>query len=382
MASTPVKEAISNAQSALAEAFRLLEIVQNAVDNGAVNESLGGDASRMVNGTLRASPTSRDRCEVVNLSTSSDSVIEPEQMTPPVFMMPTMDKCNQMVSVESVRWVASAEANNVFGSIERRDIVDLCSSPVKPSSFNLSIEVEKTKPPGTPLGTVTSTIDRLGSAKKIKREDFEFSTSPSATPPIDRNRSAKKIMTASSEQLTTAFVTNANRSAEKASPSHSSFASKIDGFTRRVRHNWSQMYVDDQAELGREDNTIEIILFEVKTKPSRIPIESAKKDARPRWNKLHAGILKLYEHKETGVTRIVQRNPAGQVKLNLSVRGNVFNLEKYLLPKKVGRAQIGCVSFYGTESEKIGKERFILSVNVDMLDKLYEKLIEMGARTT
>jgi len=133
------------------------------------------------------------------------------------------------------------------------------------------------------------------------------------------------------------------------------------------------------ADLGLESDTSETVLLEVKATPYCRRVESVGDDSV--WIKSPTGVLKLYKHTKTGVTRIVQRNDAGQVKLNVRVGGNgLIDLEKVLHPKKIGRRQLGSVAFTAYENPKVGIERFSLKVNADDMDILYDKLIEMGAK--
>jgi len=157
------------------------------------------------------------------------------------------------------------------------------------------------------------------------------------------------------------------------------------GFARALKTlsgNWTQSHTNDMskaADLGLESDTSETVLLEVKATPYSRRVESVGDDSV--WIKSPTGVLKLYKHTKTGVTRIVQRNDAGQVKLNVRVGGNgLIDLEKVLHPKKIGRRQLGSVAFTAYENPKVGIERFSLKVNADDLDILYDKLIEMGAK--
>lgn len=270
---------------------------------------------------------------------------------------------------------------DTLSAVDRPKAIDLCFPPV-------------TNPPATPPITTTPIVDRDRSAKRKKVGDFENEPGqelPTATPlasttsPIETIRSAKKVMTSrpahdakppTTPPMTTISSTDKIRSNEKAS---------MTGLARALKTlsgNWTQSHTNDlskTADLGLESDPSETVLLEVKATPYSRRVESVGDDSV--WIKSPTGMLKLYKHTKTGVTRIVQRNDAGQVKLNVRVGGNgLIDLEKVLHPKKIGRRQLGSVAFTAYENSKVGIERFSLKVNADDLDILYEKLIEMGAK--
>lgn len=110
----------------------------------------------------------------------------------------------------------------------------------------------------------------------------------------------------------------------------------IENLTKAIKKMHANDGTDDAvAEVGKEVNTEEDIVFEVKAKPFRVPITSENSCD---WTSSMPGKLKLYRHKKTQTTRLVQRNVIGTVKLNLAISGNVFDLERVFTDvKKKGR---------------------------------------------
>ena len=139
-------------------------------------------------------------------------------------------------------------------------------------------------------------------------------------------------------------------------------------------------------KLGKEKNEEEDIVFEAKAVLWRLPVRSDDSEKEETysggWAKSAAGSLKLYRHKETEKTRLVQRNHAGQVKLNLSIGEGVTELEKVVTSqKKKGRKakQVAYVKFVAVADEDVGLEFFLLKVKPDKVDMLYYVLKGMGA---
>ena len=141
--------------------------------------------------------------------------------------------------------------------------------------------------------------------------------------------------------------------------------------------------------IGKEQNTAEDILYEVKTKPYRSPVLGraneegqeeavAKESSHTGYLPSMVGTLKLYKNKTTGKHRLVQRNVIGTVKLNIGLGDNFCTLQKITkVVKKLGRnpKEIHYVSFFAIEEEEIGWERFVFKVRKESVDSLYEHLL-------
>jgi len=142
--------------------------------------------------------------------------------------------------------------------------------------------------------------------------------------------------------------------------------------------------------IGKEQNTAEDILYEVKTKPYRSPVlgranEEGQEEAVAKESFTHTGYLpsmvgtlKLYKDKTTGKHRLVQRNVIGTVKLNIGLGDNFCTLQKITkVVKKLGRSpkEIHYVSFFAIEEEETGWERFVFKVRKESVDELYNHLL-------
>ena len=143
--------------------------------------------------------------------------------------------------------------------------------------------------------------------------------------------------------------------------------------------------------IGKEQNTAEDILYEVKTKPYRSPVlgranEEGTEEVAAKASFTHTGYLpsmvgtlKLYKNKTTGKHRLVQRNVIGTVKLNIGLgKDNFCTLQKITkVVKKLGRSpkEIHYVSFFAIEEEEIGWERFVFKVRKEHVDELYNHLL-------
>jgi len=142
--------------------------------------------------------------------------------------------------------------------------------------------------------------------------------------------------------------------------------------------------------IGKEQNTAEDILYEVKAKPYRSPVlgrsnEEGQEEAVAKASFTHTGYLpsmvgtlKLYKNKTTGKHRLVQRNVIGTVKLNIGLGDNFCTLQKITkVVKKLGRSpkEIHYVSFFAIEEEEIGWERFVFKVRKESVDDFYNHLL-------
>ena len=149
--------------------------------------------------------------------------------------------------------------------------------------------------------------------------------------------------------------------------------------------------VSEVEPIGREQNTTEDILYEVKTKPYRSPVlgranEEGTEEVAAKASFTHTGYLpsmvgtlKLYKNKTTGKHRLVQRNVIGTVKLNIGLgKDNFCTLQKITkVVKKLGRSpkEIHYVSFFAIEEEETGWERFVFKVRKESVDDLYNHLL-------
>ena len=90
--------------------------------------------------------------------------------------------------------------------------------------------------------------------------------------------------------------------------------------------NSDAMPKEDPTQLGKEENTEEDLLLEIRTKYYRFK----KGDG---WKDRGVGILKCMKHKTSGACRIVMRNSIGKVGLNVAV-GKGMEFEKVRLEKE------------------------------------------------
>jgi hypothetical protein len=138
------------------------------------------------------------------------------------------------------------------------------------------------------------------------------------------------------------------------------------------------------ALLGRvaeEVNTEEEIVFKLSARPFRL---HSTGDSGLSWIRSDKGSLKIYRHKTTGKTRLVQRNPVGTVKLNVAIKNGIQCLERVQVPvrtrRKARKAKVAEVlQFFVVAEAGSGVECFLLKVHPHNLGLLYEKLIEAGA---
>lgn len=204
----------------------------------------------------------------------------------------------------------------------------------------------------------------------------------------------EEVVTASLAKSGTPDGMARSPSTTKVSPM-SSALSKVDGLTRALKTiNTNGGRRDSKGSCGletikvaTESNRIGAVVYEVRAKPYRTavkPVDNSEDKPWYDWKtfSVQQGILKLYRH-ESGQTQLVLRTPMnGIVKLNLAIRGNVFDLEKNIPLRKKGRTEVGQVSFFAHdafEKERV-MERFVLKVNRKELDNLYGKLVELGAQ--
>ena len=117
---------------------------------------------------------------------------------------------------------------------------------------------------------------------------------------------------------------------------------------------------EDPTELGKEENTEEDLLLEVRCKYYRFK----KGDG---WKDRGVGILKCYRHKTQGSCRIVMRNSIGKVGLNVAVgKGMEF--------EKIGGKQ-SSVKFIAMDEEGVGQ--IMLKTRPENLDKFHSTLSSM-----
>ena len=105
-------------------------------------------------------------------------------------------------------------------------------------------------------------------------------------------------------------------------------------------------------------------------------------DGSVAWIKSDVGTLRIYLRKATGKTRLVQRNRAGTVKLNVAIANGMYCLDKVRVAvrRKVRKPKVvEVIQFYAVADDERGVECFMLKVKPEKLDILYEKLKEMGA---
>jgi hypothetical protein len=121
-------------------------------------------------------------------------------------------------------------------------------------------------------------------------------------------------------------------------------------------------------KVEQEENTEEVILYEVRAKHMKFEDKT--------WKKFGAGILRLYRHKTTSKHRMVIRNEIGKVQFNVGIsKGMTF--DKIIKDGKQGKATFA--KFMAVEDASKGPEAFMLQVKPDCLDKLHETLMKMVA---
>ena len=99
-------------------------------------------------------------------------------------------------------------------------------------------------------------------------------------------------------------------------------------------------------------------------------------DGSVAWTKSDVGTLRIYLHKATGKTRLVQRNRAGTVKLNVAIANGMYCLEKVrvVVRRKVRKPKVvEVIQFYAVADEERGVECFMLKVKVKAKPEKLEK---------
>jgi hypothetical protein len=89
----------------------------------------------------------------------------------------------------------------------------------------------------------------------------------------------------------------------------------------------------ETIKVATEPNAIRAVVYKVKAKPYRAAVKPIDNCNDEPWDDLRVfsvpGILKLYRHEDSGKTQLILRTLMSRiVKLNLAIRGNVFDLEK------------------------------------------------------
>ena len=96
-----------------------------------------------------------------------------------------------------------------------------------------------------------------------------------------------------------------------------------------------------KMKVVKEMNSDEEVALTVKARPYRVELDGSELDGKLpfEWIKCKPGTLRLYKRKDKSTSRLVLRHPiTGVVKLNLAIRGNVFDLEEEVKTvKKRGR---------------------------------------------
>ena len=248
----------------------------------------------------------------------------------------------------------------------------------------------------------------------IERKVIDLTYSPETE---DNNKNCKSSIVLSNkikiEEVLTVSLAKAGTpdgmarlpSATNVSPM-SSALSKVDGLTALKtmntnggRHNSrglcnkspvTDIGSNDGSEtikVATEPNAIGAVVYKVKAKPYRAAVKPIDNCNDEPWDDLRVfsvpGILKLYRHEDSGKTQLVLRTlMSGIVKLNLAIRGNVFDLEKNIPRWKEGCTEVGQVLFFAHDAFKKERvvESFVLKVNGKELDNLYGNLIELGAQ--
>mmetsp|Transcript_391 Transcript_391/g.592 ORF Transcript_391/g.592 Transcript_391/m.592 type:complete len:485 (-) Transcript_391:115-1569(-) len=120
------------------------------------------------------------------------------------------------------------------------------------------------------------------------------------------------------------------------------------------------------SELMQETNTEENCLHETRAKYYKILKKTGS------WKAYSSGVLRLYRHKEnTNKRRMVLRNEAGRVQLNLGITDGMM-FQKELNKKRA------FIKFVAVQDQSKGVEKFMLQVKPDGLDVLYGALEDLA----
>jgi hypothetical protein len=137
---------------------------------------------------------------------------------------------------------------------------------------------------------------------------------------------------------------------------------------------------DDDAPVPAEEATAPLEkadvdweeLLEVNVRFHRMA--RGKKD----WSKAVKGPLKVQEHKSNSSRRIVMRDGAGKVLLNVGISKGMSFEKNTEPPTKPGKGPRTTVRFMGLESNERGPETFLIICRPDMLDEFHGKLEELA----
>ena len=89
--------------------------------------------------------------------------------------------------------------------------------------------------------------------------------------------------------------------------------------------------------------------------------------------------IKLQEHKTSNTKRMVMRNAAGKVLLNVGIT-NTMKFDKTVdPPKSAGKAPVCRVAFYGLRDQDYGPELFTLICKHEKIEEFHAKLVEMSS---
>mmetsp|Transcript_20328 Transcript_20328/g.44019 ORF Transcript_20328/g.44019 Transcript_20328/m.44019 type:complete len:338 (-) Transcript_20328:92-1105(-) len=142
----------------------------------------------------------------------------------------------------------------------------------------------------------------------------------------------------------------------------------------------------EKVKLGKEVNDEEDVVFEVKARPYCFCPNDTDQDtfdgSSHAWTRSDAGTLRIYRHKITGKTRLVQRNRIGTVKLNVAIRDGMFCLEKIqmVVQRKLRKpVEMSHVQFLAVADKERGVEYFRLKTSSVKVDILFQQLKDMGA---
>jgi hypothetical protein len=89
------------------------------------------------------------------------------------------------------------------------------------------------------------------------------------------------------------------------------------------------------------------------------------------------GDLKLQTHKESSSNRMVLRDVAGKVLLNVGIT-NDTTFQKNTPTSKPGRTRVARIVFYAVREESVGPEMLTLVVKEENLDSLHGNLEELS----
>lgn len=125
---------------------------------------------------------------------------------------------------------------------------------------------------------------------------------------------------------------------------------------------------DGKLEIGKEENTDEEILYRVRAKLFRLNNGA--------WKKIEPNELRLQRNVVSDKKRMVIRNEVGKVMFNVAV-GKGMKFQKKSQKTKKGDQWF--VSFAAVEDTNEGIKSFMLNVEKQNVDKLYEELEKMAA---